>query len=100
MGLFQYIGDPLDEDDRTYGITAFGFEFTRGGQLVEVPESGVAEKLRGNRHFREAELERSCLDTQTLKQALLKQADMIGVEVDRRWGVDRLKAAIAEAEAA
>lgn len=95
---FQYIG-PDKDAPRT--VEVFGYEFRLDGNYVDVTDNHAIQKLSGNKCFRvkegeeiaEAEYE-EMVDPKT---ELIEQCLEKGIEVDKRWGIDRLKSVL-EAE--
>jgi len=92
---FQYIGPDKDAPRIT---EVFGYEFRLDGNYVEVTDNHAIQKLSKNQSFRvmkgdeieDADFE----EMQDPKTELIQQCIEKGIEVDKRWGIDRLKAAL------
>lgn len=95
---FQYIGP---DKDAPKTVESFGYEFRLNGNYVDVTDNHAISKLSGNRSFQvmageeieDADYE----DMQDPKTELIEQCLAKGIEVDKRWGIDRLKSVL-EAE--
>lgn len=92
---FQYIGP---DKDAPKTVEVFGYEFRLNGNYVDVTDNHAIQKLSGNKCFQvkageeiaDAEFE----EMQDPKSELIEQCLAKGIEVDKRWGIDRLKAAL------
>lgn len=92
MPHFVFLSGPECGD--VGAVNYFGVHFPRG-VAVEANDAFIVAKLRGNRFFAEAPDTNG--DGVTDKAELLAEAERRGVDVDKRWGVARLRAAL-EAE--
>lgn len=92
---YQYIGP---DKDAPRIVEVFGYEFRLDGNYVDVTDNHAISKLSGNRSFQvmageeieDADFE----DIPDQKTELIEQCWAKGIEVDKRWGIDRLKAAL------
>lgn len=103
MTMFVWLGD---EDVEILAAELFGVVFPRGAP-VDVGHLLPAQvhRLRSNRYFREVvakpfpeDDEADCVQKNTDKVALRQRLDELGAFYDGRWGVERLKEALEEAE--
>lgn len=89
MPRFVFLSGP--ECGNVDAVTNYGIHFPRG-VAVEVIDAFIVRKLRGNRFWTEAPDTNG--DGTTDKAELLAEAEARGVDVDKRWGVARLRAAL------
>lgn len=89
MPRFVFLSGPECGD--VDAVDNYGIRFPRG-EAVSVDDAFVVRKLRGNRFWAEAPDTNG--DGATDKAELLAEAEARGVEVDKRWGVARLRAAL------
>lgn len=95
-----FIGNPRDPADTCGRVSIGGIIFPLNIE-VEVPDSPLFAKLRGNSHFtvRDAEaapfpdLDEDPID---LKPSLIALAQEKGVKIDKRWSADKIAKALEE----
>ena len=94
MPGFVFLSGPECGD--VASVDYYGIHFPRG-EAVDVLDAFIVRKLRGNRFWSEVP-EEPDPDTNedgiTDKAELIAMAEAAGVEVDKRWGVARLRAAL------
>lgn len=89
MPHFVFLSGP--ECGNVDAVDFYGVHFPRG-VAVEVTDPFIAAKAKGNATFSEAPDMNG--DGVTDKAELLAEAERRGVKVDKRWGVDKLQAAL------
>lgn len=110
---FKYIGNPYALDNRGE-ITAFGVRFPLNIP-VDVESPHAIKKLMGNHHFAAVEggqtfyqapqlivpgapaqptVSSSASEQKTAKADLVARAESLGIEVDRRWNMQKIQDAI------
>lgn len=113
MPKFRFIGDPNDNLSGPDVLEMFGMKFPRD-RWVHVPEGRECEKLSGNAHFDadygdeiatdgsliEPGPKRKVVATDAKMDALLAEADAVGLKVDGRWSKARLEGEISAAKIA
>lgn len=101
---FRFIGDPRHGGEGPASVDVGGVEIGRV-EFVRVPHA-IAAKLAGNNHFESmADSDKPSAPAPRSepaaanpdKEALIAQAEALGVDVDRRWGVPRLVDEISKA---
>lgn len=93
MARFQFIGN--GDSDPTE-ITLYGATFTLNGPAQDLSGEAAA-KLGGNAHFRAVEAHKAQpapKPAEDSRKALQDALTARGVDFDKRWGVERLKAAL------
>jgi hypothetical protein len=98
---FRYIGE---YPEGKQSVECYGVMFTPGAEL-EVPARCVG-KAQGNRFFEEVkdrkpepeEPRNRLLNAEPDKNALINEAEVKGVKIDKRWNADKIAAAIKDAE--
>jgi hypothetical protein len=88
---FAFVPGP-ESADREVNV-AYGITFP-AGVPVEVSDPFVIRKLRGNRFWREVPEADEDGDGELSRDELIAEAERRGIEVDRRWGVRRLREAV------
>lgn len=100
---FRFIGDPAHNFDGPDAFEKFGLNFSRS-EWTEVDDKWVISKLLGNAHFEVMSASMSGLvapaPVDAGREALIAQAEALGVSVDRRWSNATLMLKISEAKAA
>lgn len=93
---FRFIGDPRHGGEGP-AVIHFGDVAIGRVDFVEVPPA-LAEKLSGNWHFESDDsAPQMKVVTEATKDVLIAEAESLGIDVDRRWGVPRLEAEIDKA---
>lgn len=96
MRHFAYIGDHAET--ALYGVVF------RKGEPTPIPDDKTVllRKLSGNCHFIESldyvqpDLPGNEVNAPDYKDELIAEAEKLGINADRRWGVAKLQKAIAE----
>lgn len=87
---FRFIGDPRNNFSGPDALEKFGLHFNRT-EWTEVSDARVISKLLGHSHFESAgafpktgapHVEAAAGDP---REALIAEAEAIGIDVDRRW---------------
>jgi hypothetical protein len=114
MSKFRFIGDPNDNNSGPQRLNWEGLAFDRVN-WTNVPDE-LAMRLFKNTHFEcdgnpalivqppaspvAAVVAQPAAAATDLRSSLLAQAEAMGVEVDKRWGVAKLQEAIANGQPA
>lgn len=94
---FRFIGDPANKFDGPDELTKFDHSFSRFS-WTDVRDPWVIAKLSGNAHF-EAAADDISTDGGDPREALIAEAEGLGIDVDRRWSNATLERKIGEARA-
>lgn len=79
------------------GITLRGVDFPQGEAVDLSAKPGLAAKVGALPYFERVEPEDS---EDAIKADLIAQLEQAGVDVDGRWGLDKLRKKLAETEVA
>jgi len=96
--FITFLGNPRDGKDNRGSVTIGGVTFPLN-RLVEVADSALFAKLRGNQHFQVDDASPEVSDPIVDPKAdLIAFAEAHEIKIDRRWSVDKIKAVIEAAK--
>jgi hypothetical protein len=95
---FRFIGDPRDNGSGPETVERFDHVFTRYG-WTDVQDKEAVRKLLGHSHFESFSDSTfpAKLAISDEREALIREAEELGIAVDRRWSNLTLSAKIREA---